>query len=341
MAAKPIEQFILDIPKAELHCHIEGTLEPEMMFEIAKRNNIALSYDSPEAVRKAYQFTNLQSFLDIYHQGAGVLFTEQDFYDLTWAYLNRAKHDNVLHAEIFFVPQVHTNRGIAFTAVINGISRALKDGEQKLGISSHLILCFMRDKSEEEAFATLKEALPFKDKIIAIGLESAEAGNPPEKFQRVYQAALDADFLTVAHAGEEGSADYMWQAIRLLHVKRIDHGVRCVEDPELVEYLKESQLPLTVCPLSNVKLRVFDKMEDHNLKSLLRKGLCVMVNSDDPAYFGGYVANNFLAAYEALALTQADVVQLAKNSFQASFLPEQRKAELIELVEEYSARYNP
>lgn len=341
VAAKPVEQFILNIPKAELHCHIEGTLEPEMMFHIAQRNHISLPYDSPEAVRKAYQFTNLQSFLDIYYQGAGVLQTEQDFYDLTWAYLNRANEDNVVHAEIFFDPQAHTKRGIEFSTVIKGISRALKDAEKTLGMSSHLIMCFLRDLSEEDAFATLKEALLYKDIIIGVGLDSAEKGNPPEKFQRVYQAALDAGFLTVAHAGEEGSADYMWQAIRLLNVKRIDHGVRCVEDPELLEYLKETQLPLTVCPLSNIKLRVFDKMKDHNLKTLLHKGLCVMVNSDDPAYFGGYVGNNFLAAYEALELTQADIVQLAKNSFRASFLPDDKKAEYIKMVEDFSVRFNP
>ncbi len=335
MATQTIEQFILGIPKAELHCHIEGTLEPEMMFEIAKRNQIKLKYDSPEALRKAYHFTNLQSFLDIYYQGAGVLQTEQDFYDLTWAYLKRAQQNHVSHTEIFFDPQTHTQRGIAFSTVLNGIHRALKDGEKKLGISSHLILCFLRDLTEEQAFATLKEALPFKDKIIAIGLDSAEGGNPPEKFERVYQAAMEAGFLTVAHAGEEGSADYMWQAIKRLQVKRLDHGVRCVEDPDLVEYLKTNQIPLTVCPLSNVKLRVFDKMEDHNLKTLLDKGLCVMVNSDDPAYFGGYVVDNFLAAYKGLQLSSDDIVNLAKNSFKASFLSESQKAAHIQAIENY------
>lgn len=340
MATQSIEQFILGLPKAELHCHIEGTLEPELMFEIAKRNQIKLKYDSPDTLRKAYQFTNLQTFLDIYYQGAGVLQTEEDFYDLTWAYLERANQDHVLHTEIFFDPQTHTQRGIAFATVLNGIHRALSDGKTKLGISSHLILCFLRDLTEEQAFATLKEALPFKDKIMAVGLDSAEGGNPPEKFERVYQAAMEAGFLTVAHAGEEGPADYMWQAIKRLHVKRIDHGVRCVEDPDLVEYLITSQLPLTVCPLSNIKLRVFDKMQDHNLKSLLRNGVCVMLNSDDPAYFGGYVVDNFLAVNEALELTQDDIVQLAKNSFQASFLSDSQKAAHIQAIEEYRKGFN-
>lgn len=332
-----MEQFIRGIPKAELHCHIEGTLEPEMMFELAKRNQISLPFDSPEAVRKAYQFTNLQSFLDIYYQGAEVLLTEQDFYDLTWGYLLRAKEDNVLHTEIFFDPQTHTDRGVPFLTVMTGIDRALKEGEKTLGITSHLILCFLRHLSEEDACATLKAALPYKDKIIAIGLDSSEKGNPPEKFKRVYEAAMEAGFLTVAHAGEEGSADFIWDAIRLLKVKRIDHGVRCAEDPELLAYLKETQIPLTVCPLSNVKLRVFDKIENHNVKSLLDKGLCVMLNSDDPSYFGGYICDNYLACYRGLGLNKEEIIQLAKNSFTASFLSEEEKARYIKAIDDYVA----
>ncbi len=324
-----LENLIREIPKAELHCHIEGTLEPELMFTLAQRNNIKLTFANPEEVRKAYEFSNLQSFLDIYYQGASVLITEQDFYDLTWAYLLKAKEDNICHTEIFFDPQTHTMRGIPFETVLKGIHRALEDAKQKLGISSHLIMCFLRHLSEEEAFETLKQALPFKDKIIAIGLDSGEKGNPPEKFERVYQQALKEGFLTVAHAGEEGPAEYIWNAIKQLHVKRIDHGVRCTEDAALVAYLKEHQIPLTVCPLSNIKLCVFKDLKAHNLKQLLDQGLCITINSDDAAYFGGYVVENYLACEKQLGLTAEDIVKLAQNSINASFLAPELKAKYL------------
>lgn len=324
-----VQNLIRQIPKAELHCHIEGTLEPELMFKLAKRNNIRIPFNSPEEIRQKYQFTDLQSFLDIYYQGANVLRTEQDFYDLTWEYLLRAKEDNICHTEIFFDPQTHTDRGIAFEIVVNGIHRALKAGEQQLGISAHLIMCFLRHLSEEAAFNTLTQALPFKDKIIAIGLDSGEKGNPPEKFQRVYEQAIKEGFLTVAHAGEEGPAQYIWDAIKLLKVKRIDHGVRCTEDPALVEFLKQHQIPLTVCPLSNVKLCVYKELKQHNLKTLLHDGLCITINSDDAAYFGGYVVDNYLACHAQLGLTAEDIVLLAQNSFKASFLSDAQKAKYL------------
>lgn len=326
------EQLINVIPKAELHCHIEGTLEPELMFELAKRNKIKLRFKDTEEIRKAYQFTNLQSFLDIYYEGANVLQTEQDFYDLTWSYLLRAKEDNVVHTEIFFDPQTHTERGIPFKIVFDGIHRALKTAEKELNITSQLIMCFLRHLSEEDAFTTLKQAIPYKDKIIAIGLDSGEKGNPPEKFQRVYEAAIAEGFLTVAHAGEEGPSDYIWQALRLLKVKRIDHGVRCIEDPELLDYLKEYQIPLTVCPLSNIKLRVFDTMKDHNIIELLHKGLCVGINSDDAAYFGGYVNENYRAVAKAFNLTADQIKKLASNSIVSSFIDAPLKNKYLEMI---------
>jgi len=277
--------FIQQLPKVELHLHIEGTLEPDMMFELAQRNNITLPYTTPEEVQAAYEFTNLQSFLDIYYQGANVLITEQDFYDLTYAYLTRCHKDNVIHTEIFFDPQTHTERGIAFDTVINGIHRALQNGREEFGISSRIIMCFLRHLDEAHAMETLKQALPHKDKIIAVGLDSSELGHPPEKFTRVFTKAREEGFLTVAHAGEEGPASNINDSLELLKVSRIDHGVRCVEDDDLVEYLAKTRTPLTVCPLSNTKLKVFEQMEDHNIVELLRKGLCVTINSDDPAYF--------------------------------------------------------
>ncbi|MCS5711309.1 adenosine deaminase [Candidatus Berkiella aquae] len=331
-----MEQIIREIPKAELHLHIEGTLEPEMMFSLAQRNNIKLPFKDPEAVRKAYEFTNLQSFLDIYYQGANVLCTEQDFYDLTWAYLERVHADNVCHVEIFFDPQTHTDRGIPFQVAIQGIYSALQDGEKKLGISFKLIPCFLRHLSEESAFNTLEQALPYRDWISAFGLDSGEAGNPPEKFARVFQKVREEGFLTVSHAGEEGPADYIWQALNLVDVKRIDHGVRCVEDAELVAFLREKQIPLTVCPLSNIKLCVFKKMQDHNLKQLLEQGLCVTINSDDPAYFGGYMVDNFLAAQKALDLTAKDIIQLAKNSIHASFIDANKKKQYLTAIEAFA-----
>ncbi len=332
---KNIEQLIRDIPKAELHLHIEGTLEPELMFSLAQRNKIALPFKDPEAVRKAYEFSNLQSFLDIYYQGANVLCTERDFYDLTWAYLERIHADKVCHTEIFFDPQTHTDRGIPFEVAITGIYKALQDGEKKFGISFKLITCFLRHLSEDAAFKTLEEALPFREWISGFGLDSGEAGNPPEKFARVFQKVREEGFLTVAHAGEEGPADYIWQALKLFDVKRVDHGVRCVEDEKLVEYLREQQIPLTVCPLSNIKLCVFKNMQDHNLQQLLHKGLCVTINSDDPAYFGGYMVDNFLAAQKGLNLTAQEIIQLARNSITASFASTEQKKRYLAAIETF------
>lgn len=323
------------IPKAELHIHIEGSLEPELMFEIADRNNIKLPFNSVEDAKKAYNFQNLQSFLDIYYAAASVLLHEADFYQLTWNYLQKAVSQNVLHTEIFFDPQTHTDRGIPFAIVINGIQQALKDGKEKLGISSKLILCFLRHLSAESAMATLQEALPYKNAIAAVGLDSSELGNPPAKFQIVFDKAREEGFLTVAHAGEEGTAEYIWEAIELLKVSRIDHGVRCIQDPHLVKYLADHQIPLTVCPLSNIKLRVFDSMAQHNLKQLLDLGLCVTVNSDDPAYFGGYIVENFAAVEAELNLDNNDIYQLGKNSFAASFLSPEEKQHFIDKLDNF------
>ena len=318
-----------NIPKAELHIHIEGSLEPELMFALAERNNVKLPYDSIESLRQAYQFSNLQSFLDIYYAGACVLLHEQDFYDITWAYLQRCAAQNVCHTEIFFEPQTHTDRGISFKTVIAGIRRALEDGKQQFGISSKLIPCFLRHLSAEAAMATLEQILPYKDWVVGVGLDSSELGNPPEKFKAVFDKVRQEGLLTVAHAGEEGPPEYIWQALELLKVSRIDHGVRCLEDSHLVEHLAKHQIPLTVCPLSNVKLCVFDTMANHNLKQLLDAGLCVTINSDDPAYFGGYVAENFQEIQAALKLSQEEIHQLARNSFQASFLTAEEKQVLI------------
>ena len=327
-----MEDFIRNIPKAELHLHIEGTLEPELMFKLAERNGIKLPFESESQVREAYNFQNLQSFLDIYYQGTEVLQQEQDFYDLTWAYLQKAASQNVRHAEIFFDPQSHTDRGIAFEAVHSGIEQALHDGRQELGISSQLILSFLRHLSAQQAMATLEAALPYRKTIVAVGLDSSEQGNPPSKFKEVFDKARSAGFLTVAHAGEEGPPEYIWEAIQLLQVSRIDHGVRSLEDPELIDYLIDHQIPLTVCPLSNVKLKVFDSLKKHNLKQLLNQGVCATVNSDDPSYFGGYIAENYQEAKSALNLSQQEIYQLAKNSFQASFLsPETKQSFIAEL----------
>jgi len=317
------------IPKAELHLHIEGTLEPELMFKLSKRNNIPIPYSSVEEIRNIYNFSNLQSFLDIYYQGCNVLVEEQDFYDLTFAYLERVAEQGVLHTEIFFDPQTHTQRNISFETALMGINRALADGREQFGISSKLILCFLRHLSADAAMATLKEALPFKSMITAVGLDSSEVGHPPEKFSAVFEKALEEGFLTVAHAGEEGPPEYIWQALDLLKVSRIDHGVRSLEDDKLVERLVKEQIPLTVCPLSNTKLKVFSTMSEHNLKILLDRGVCVTINSDDPAYFGGYIEENYDAVRKALNLTPEDIYQLAKNSFQAAFITETEKKELI------------
>jgi len=332
-----VTDFCAAIPKAELHLHIEGTLEPELMFELAKRNGIRLRFPSVEAVRRAYQFTSLQSFLDIYYEGAKVLLREQDFYDLTWAYLERAHADGVRHAEIFFDPQTHTDRGIAFETVFSGLRRALDDAEHALRMSSRLILCFLRHLTAEAAMETLKAALPFKDGLAAVGLDSSEVGHPPRKFAAVFERARAAGLLAVAHAGEEGPPEYIWEALDVLQARRIDHGVRCLEDPRLVERLRADRIPLTVCPLSNVKLRVFATIAEHNLKRLLAEGLCATVNSDDPAYFGGYVAANYRAAEQGLGLSREDLLTLARNSFRGSFLaPPEKHARLAE-VDQFEA----
>ncbi|KHT58018.1 adenine deaminase [Photobacterium gaetbulicola] len=335
-----MNNFIKGLPKVELHLHIEGTLEPELMFELAKRNKISIPFASPQAVREAYQFHNLQSFLDIYYQGANVLITEQDFFDLTWAYLLRCKQDNVVHTEIFFDPQTHTDRGIAFNTVIDGITRALRQAKEQLDISSQLIMCFLRHLDEEAAFATLQQALPYKDQIIAVGLDSSEQGHPPEKFARVFEAARNAGFLTVAHAGEEGPAQNILDAIYLLGVSRIDHGVRCVESTELVQQLAESRMPLTVCPLSNIKLKVFEDMAQHNIVDLLETGLCVTINSDDPAYFGGYMTDNFTAVADAHPLTRQQLAQFSLNAIEASFIEYPQKVTLSQKVNDYLAGFS-
>ncbi|HLD64736.1 MAG TPA: adenosine deaminase [Pseudomonas sp.] len=305
------------LPKAELHLHLEGSLEPELLFALAARNKIALPWADVEALRGAYAFNNLQEFLDLYYQGADVLRTEQDFYDLTWAYLLKCKAQNVVHTEPFFDPQTHTDRGIPFELVVNGIAGALEDGRRQLGISSGLILSFLRHLSEDEAHQTLDQALPFRDAFIAVGLDSSERGHPPSKFQRVFERARGEGFLTVAHAGEEGPPEYIWEALDLLKVSRIDHGVRASEDPRLIQRLIEEQIPLTVCPLSNTKLRVFQDMGQHNILQLLEQGVKVTVNSDDPAYFGGYVTENFVALEQSLGMTQEQARRLAQNSLDA------------------------
>ena len=332
--------FIQGMPKAELHIHIEGSLEPEMMFVLAERNGVALRYASVEEVRQAYDFSDLQSFLDIYYEATQVLLTEQDFYDLTWAYLQKAADQNVRRTEIFFDPQAHTGRGVSFETVITGIRRAMIDAGQPLGISSALIMCFLRHLSAEEAMETLHSSLPFREWIVGVGLDSSEVGNPPEEFKAVFDEAREHGLLIVAHAGEEGPPEYIWQALDDLKVSRIDHGVRCVEDPKLVERLREEQIPLTVCPLSNVRLRVFDTIQDHNLKRMLDLGLCVTVNSDDPAYFGGYVDENFRAVQEGLGITRDDLYRLAKDSFQASFLDAEEKQRLSNELDDYFASHS-
>ncbi|MGF1694523.1 adenosine deaminase [Vibrio lamellibrachiae] len=329
------KSFIKDLPKIELHLHIEGSLEPEMMFELAKKNSIPLPFSTPKAVKEAYEFDDLQSFLDIYYQGANVLIHEQDFYDLTWAYLLRCKEDNVIHTELFFDPQTHTERGIEFGVVVNGIDRALKDGQSQLGISSQLIMCFLRHLDEASAFETLEQSLPYKDKIIAVGLDSSEAGHPPEKFKRVFEQSLQHGYKTVAHAGEEGPASNIIDALVLLNISRIDHGVRCVDDKVLVDQLIKSRVPLTVCPLSNIKLKVFESMKHHNIVELLEKGLCVTVNSDDPAYFGGYMNDNFFAIAESIYVTNQQLAQFSYNAAEASFVDDTQKTEMKALITTY------
>ncbi|MEM3090135.1 MAG: adenosine deaminase [Candidatus Bathyarchaeia archaeon] len=335
---KSLEALIKEIPKAELHLHIEGTLEPEMLIEIARRNNIRPKYGNVEEARRAYNFRNLQDFLDVYYEGVKALQKEQDFYDLTQAYLEKARSQNVLHAEVSFDPQAHTRRGIKFDAVVTGIHKALKDGEKRFGISTRLIMCFLRDLDVDSAFKTLEEALPYKDCILAVGLDSAEVGNPPSKFQKVFEKAMEEGFLTVAHAGEEGPAEYVWEAIKLLKVSRLDHGNHALDDEDLVRELARKRIPLTLCPLSNLKLGVVKSLEEHPLKKMMETGLFVTVNSDDPAYFGGYINENYIAVQKALGLNADSIFELARNSFLASFLSEQKKREMLEKLEAFRVR---
>jgi adenosine deaminase len=334
-----MEHFLNNLPKAELHMHLEGSLEPELMFELARRNNIELPYDTVDQIRAAYNFGNLQDFLDLYYQGAAVLQTEQDFYDLTWAYLKQCEAQNVIHTEPFFDPQTHSARGIDIGTVIRGIDQALQHGHEQLGISSRLILCFLRHLSEDDAAHTLEQALPYRQHFVAVGLDSSEAGHPPAKFQRVFDKARSLGLLTVAHAGEEGPPEYIWQALDLLQVARIDHGVRASEDPALIERLVREQIPLTVCPLSNVRLRVFNRMSDHNVLELLQQGLRITINSDDPAYFGGYMGENFLALHQGLSLTRAQAIQLSRNAFDSAFISDEEKAALHARLDAFTSEY--
>ena len=328
-------ELIKKIPKAELHLHIEGSLEPELMFELAKRNNIKIPYDSIEEIKAAYDFTNLQSFLDIYYTGANVLIHKKDFYDLTWAYVLKCVQNNIIHTEIFFDPQTHTLRGVSFDTIILGISEALEDAKEKFGISSNIIMCFLRHLSQEEALKTFEESLPFKDKIIGIGLDSSELGHPPSKFKEVFKKAKEAGFKLVAHAGEEADYSYIYEALDLLDIQRIDHGVQAVHSNELMERLKKEQIPLTVCPNSNIELKVFENYKQHNVKQLLDYGLNVTINSDDPAYFKGYLNDNFINLYENIDLTKEDIIKLVRNSFNSSFITDELKNEYLTKLDNF------
>ena len=327
-----IINYINKTPKAELHLHIEGSLEPELMFKLSKRNKVEIPFKSVEEIKSAYNFTNLDSFLKIYYEGSNVLINEEDFFDLTWEYILRCKEDNIVHTEIFFDPQSHLVRGVSFDKIINGIDKALRKAEKEFNISSKIIMCFLRHLDEDSCFEVLKEACKYKDKIIGVGLDSSEKGNPPTKFKSLFEKAMEEGFLTVAHAGEEGPPEYIWDSINLLKVKRIDHGVQCLRDEKLVNRLKKDQIPLTVCPLSNVKLCVFEKLENHNLKQMLDKGLRAMVNSDDPAYFGGYLNKNLIDTANALNLELNHIKILIENSFKSSFLDEKTKNEWLKKI---------
>ena len=328
-------QVLQQMPKAELHIHIEGSLEPELIFALAERNQVPLKFASVEALRAAYAFTDLQSFLDIYYAGASVLLTEQDFYDMTWAYLLRARTDQIRHAELFFDPQTHTARGVPMASVINGIYRAVQDAGREWGMTGGLILCFLRHLPEQDAIDTLEQALPYRDKFIGVGLDSSERDHPPEKFARVFARCRELGLHLVAHAGEEGPPAYIATALDVLHVERIDHGVRCLEDATLTARLAREQIPLTVCPLSNLKLRVFDQLADHNLLRLLDAGLLITINSDDPAYFGGYLNDNFIACFAALPLTFEHAHALARNGFVAAFLDQSVRQRYLAEVDQF------
>ncbi|MFC7459590.1 adenosine deaminase [Hydrogenophaga defluvii] len=333
ISAERLVDLLRTAPKAELHIHIEGSLEPELIFALSQRNGIAIPYASVDELRRAYAFSNLQSFLDIYYAGASVLITEQDFYDMAWAYLLKAQADHVIHTEIFFDPQTHTARGVAMKTVIDGLHRACQDAHAKLGVSASLILCFLRHLSEEDAFATLEDALPHRDQFIGVGLDSSELGHPPEKFARVFARCRELGLHLVAHAGEEGPPEYIWSALDVLKVERIDHGVQSTRDAALMKRLAAERIPLTVCPLSNQKLCVFPNLADHNLGRLLDAGLCATVNSDDPAYFGGYMNDNFLQTFAATGLTAQHAYTLMRNSFEASFLAPAAKRAMLDRVD--------
>ena len=327
-----IAKFIREVPKTELHLHIEGTLEPELMFDLAKRNGIKIPYSNVNEVKSAYNFSNLETFLNIYYEGSKVLINEKDFFDLTWSYAVKCREDNIVHTEIFFDPQAHLSRGVKFETIINGINNALLKANKEFGLTYKIIMCFLRHLDEKSAFKVLDQAIEHKDKIIAVGLDSSEKGNPPSKFKNVFKKAIKEGFLTVAHAGEEGPPEYIWEAINLLEVKRIDHGVQCLKDEKLTKELIKKQIPLTVCPLSNVKLCVFKNLKEHNLKDLLNAGLMVMVNSDDPAYFGGYLNDNLVKSQAALNLSKNELKTLIINSFKSSFLSEEKKMQWIKKI---------
>ncbi|MEJ7687564.1 MAG: adenosine deaminase [Variovorax sp.] len=339
VAADRLPALLRAMPKAELHMHIEGSLEPELIFALAQRNGVALPYDSVDDLRRAYAFTDLQSFLDIYYAGASVLMTQQDFYDMAWAYLERAAADNVVHTEMFFDPQTHTARGVSMQTVVDGLHRACVDAKDRLGVSAALIMCFLRHLSEEEAFETLEEAMPFRDRFIGVGLDSGEVGHPPEKFARVFARCRQLGLHLVAHAGEEGPPEYVWSALDVLKVERIDHGVQSSKDPALMRRLAQDRIPLTVCPLSNLKLCVFPDLAQHNLGGLLDAGLVATVNSDDPAYFGGYMNDNFVQTFAATGLTAQQAWQLAANSFEGSFIDAAAKRAYVDRLNESFANF--
>jgi adenosine deaminase len=337
--AERLADLVRRMPKAELHIHIEGSLEPELIFEMSRRNGVAIPYKSVDELRRAYAFTDLQSFLDIYYAGASVLLKEQDFFDMAWAYLQRARADNVVHAELFFDPQTHTARGVPMETVIDGLHRATIEGKSRLGVDSSLILCFLRHLSEEDAFETLEQAVPYLDKFIGVGLDSSEVGHPPEKFARVFARCRELGLHLVAHAGEEGPPAYVWSALDVLKVERIDHGVQSTKDPQLMKRLAVDRIPLTVCPLSNQKLCVFPNLADHNIRELLDAGLVATINSDDPAYFGGYMNDNFVQTFAATGLDAGHALRLAKNSFEASFVDASQRKKYIAQVDEFFAGF--